>query len=115
MEKAKDNLLKENCPDVLQSDIHIGYHRGHRPLSGVTGTFGAPDIVSIHHLHLHVIVQPYWYLRFFKYPAWFPGMWVSDKWLLAKLGVEVPMDDDEEVSESLNAANGSVGHATESS
>jgi hypothetical protein len=108
MEKVKNNLLRENYPDIPQSEVHIGYHRGHRPLNSIVDTFSAPDIISIHHLHLHVIVQPYWYLKLFKYPSWFPGIWVSDKWLLAKLGVDIAKND-EEAPGSLTAVNGAIG------
>ena len=44
-----------------------------------------PDIVSVHHLHLHVIVEPKLVLRIFKYPAWFRFMWMSDKKVMAEM------------------------------
>lgn len=37
-----------------------------------------PDIVSVHHLHLHVIVEPGFWLWMFKYPRWLPLMWCED-------------------------------------
>ncbi len=75
MNEVKQQLLQQYCPDVPLSDIHSGYHRGRRPL---IGTIYYPDIVSIHHLHLHVIVKPRTILKLFKYPPWLPLMWKSD-------------------------------------
>ena len=47
--------------------------------------FQFPDIISVHHLHLHVIIEPSWFAWLLKYPWWFPWMWVSDEWVLKKL------------------------------
>ncbi|KAF2181132.1 histidine triad-like motif-containing protein [Zopfia rhizophila CBS 207.26] len=76
LEDVKTLLLERYCPDVSPSVIHSGYHRGRRPL---VGSLFWPDIVSIHHLHLHVIVETQWYMKLFKYPAWLPLMWKSDE------------------------------------
>jgi len=67
------------CPDAPPSAVHAGYHRGRRPL---LGTVYFPDIVSIHHLHLHVIVQPRRTVAFFKYPLWLRLMWKADSAVL---------------------------------
>lgn len=82
LDAVKRELLRLFYPDLPSSQIHAGYHRGHRPM---LGRFGLPDIVSIHHLHLHVIIYPFSLLKLFKYPAWFPLMWVSDEWLLKNI------------------------------
>lgn len=84
MDEAKRTLLQERYPDVPSSQIHSGYHRGRRPL---IGNFYYPDIISIHHLHLHVIVKPKRMLLWFKYPPWLRLMWKSD----AKVLQEVEM------------------------
>lgn len=81
MDRVKEQLLKGNYPDVPRSAIHCGYHRGRRHL---IGPIVLPDIVSVHHLHLHVIVQPRFILRIFKYPNWFRPMWVSDQRVMAQ-------------------------------
>lgn len=44
-----------------------------------------PDIVSVHHLHLHVIVEPRLVLRVFKYPAWLRFMWVGDERVMGEV------------------------------
>ncbi|KAI0527753.1 hypothetical protein F5B22DRAFT_582188 [Xylaria bambusicola] len=75
MDRVKNHLIAQHCTDVPSSAIISGYHRGRRPL---LGNIYYPDIISIHHLHLHVIVRPRWILRVFKYPAWLPLMWKSD-------------------------------------
>ncbi|KAI1164937.1 hypothetical protein F5B18DRAFT_218903 [Nemania serpens] len=75
MDRVKNHLIDEHCAGVPRQAIISGYHRGRRPL---VGKIYYPDIVSIHHLHLHVIVQPYWLLWLFKYPGWLPLMWKSD-------------------------------------
>ncbi|KAI1288697.1 hypothetical protein F5Y03DRAFT_80559 [Xylaria venustula] len=75
MDRVKNQLISQHCPTVPRSSILAGYHRGRRPL---VGRIYFPDIVSIHHLHLHVIVRPRFILKLFKYPAWFPLMWKSD-------------------------------------
>lgn len=93
-----------------RSDVYTGYHRGHRALGGLFGTFGWPDIVSIHHMHLHVIVQPYWYTPWFKYPFWLPIMWVSDAWVWRRLnsagGLQIESRDTN-VTESVGKTTGS--------
>ncbi|KAG9252734.1 uncharacterized protein F5Z01DRAFT_224310 [Emericellopsis atlantica] len=78
IDKVKKLLLDRHCPDHKNWTIHSGYHRGRRPISLLNG-FYWPDIISIHHLHLHVIVEPFWTLWLFKYPTWLPFMWKSDR------------------------------------
>ncbi|KAI1195711.1 hypothetical protein F5X97DRAFT_326275 [Nemania serpens] len=75
MDRVKIHLIDEHCAGVPRQSIISGYHRGRRPL---LGKIHYPDIVSIHHLHLHVIARPHWLLRLFKYPGWLPLMWKSD-------------------------------------
>ncbi|GAW23047.1 hypothetical protein ANO14919_125950 [Xylariales sp. No.14919] len=75
MDRVKKHLLGQYCAGVPRSAVLSGYHRGRRPL---VGTIYYPDIVSIHHLHLHVIVRPKWIWRLIKYPSWLPLMWKSD-------------------------------------
>ncbi|KAK3328046.1 hypothetical protein B0T19DRAFT_423535 [Cercophora scortea] len=78
MDAVKHLLVSQHCPDLLGSgQVIAGYHRGRRPLLGST-TIYYPDVVSVHHLHLHVIVRPYVLKRLFKYPAWLPLLWKSD-------------------------------------
>ncbi|KAI0884139.1 uncharacterized protein GGS22DRAFT_194746 [Annulohypoxylon maeteangense] len=67
MIELKEKLLKKNCPKVSPADVHTGFHRGRRVL---IGNIFWPDIISIHHLHMHVIVGPRFWLKFFKYPPW---------------------------------------------
>ena len=76
MDRIKKELLKANFPDRSPKEIHSGYHRGRR---GLIGPIILPDIVSVHHLHLHVIVEPRFMLRMFKYPVWLRLMWMSDE------------------------------------
>ena len=76
MDAAKHLLLQRYFPDTPPSSIHSGYHRGRRRLFG---PIIWPDIISVHHLHLHVIVEPRVMLRLFKYPAWMRWMWLSDE------------------------------------
>ena len=81
LDEVKELLLKRHCPSVPRSSIHCGYHRGRRQL---IGSIILPDIVSVHHLHLHVIVEPKTILRIFKYPTWFRFMWKSDEKVMAE-------------------------------
>lgn len=81
MNRIKKKLLKKNFPDRSPDDIHSGYHRGRRHLFG---PIILPDIVSIHHLHLHVIVEPRFVLKMFKYPVWLRLMWMSDERVMAE-------------------------------
>ncbi|KAI2467904.1 HIT-like domain-containing protein [Annulohypoxylon bovei var. microspora] len=75
MIELKKQLLKQNCPTVSPADVHTGFHRGRRVL---LGDIYWPDIISIHHLHMHVIVEPRFWLKFFKYPPWLSLMWKSE-------------------------------------
>ncbi|KAH7080616.1 hypothetical protein BKA63DRAFT_248056 [Paraphoma chrysanthemicola] len=81
-EKTKQRLLSQHCADVSPSDVHSGYHRGRRVL---IGNIYYPDTISIHHIHLHIIVEPRPLLKFFKYPPWLPLMWKSDRTVMAEL------------------------------
>lgn len=55
---------------------------------GGTGGVHWPDIVSVHHVHLHVIVEPRPLLWLFKYPPWLPLMWKSDDAVLRRWEAE---------------------------
>lgn len=76
MNVVKEQLLHKHFPNIQQSAVLAGFHRGRRHFHGPV-IF--PDIVSIHHLHLHVIIEPFTAMALFKYPSWFRFMWVSDK------------------------------------
>ncbi|KAI1206317.1 HIT-like protein [Annulohypoxylon truncatum] len=76
MIKVKKHLLEKHCPMVSPTDVHTGFHRGRRVL---LGDIYWPDIISIHHLHMHVIVEPQFWLKFFKYPPWLSLMWKSEE------------------------------------
>ncbi|KAI0543239.1 hypothetical protein GGR58DRAFT_14832 [Xylaria digitata] len=82
MDRVKKHLIKEHCVGIPRSAILSGYHRGRRPL---IGKIYYPDIISIHHLHLHVIVRPRLILQIFKYPVWLPLMWKSDTSVLQEV------------------------------
>jgi hypothetical protein len=79
MDRFKKNLLRDHYATVPSSEIHSGYHRGHRPM---VGNFGLPDIISIHHLHLHVIIKPNTVLKYTKYGSFASQIFVSDDWVL---------------------------------
>ena len=79
---VKELLIQRHCPYVRPSSIHSGYHRGRRRL---IGKIFLPDIVSIHHIHLHVIVRPRLLPKIFKYPPWVPLMWKSDKRIMKEV------------------------------
>ncbi|OTB00446.1 hypothetical protein M426DRAFT_26587 [Hypoxylon sp. CI-4A] len=82
----KKRLLRENCPTVSSANVHTGFHRGRRIL---IGGFYWPDIVSIHHLHMHVIVEPRFWLKFAKYPPWLPLMWKSEEQVEQELSKKI--------------------------
>ena len=82
MNKVKDELLETHFSAMPRSSVHCGYHRGRRYL---IEPVILSDIVSIHHLHLHIIVEPKIALRIFKYPGWFLFMWKSDKKVMVKI------------------------------
>ncbi|KAI8966187.1 hypothetical protein F5Y11DRAFT_354582 [Daldinia sp. FL1419] len=82
MVELGQQLLENYCPDVPPADVHMGFHRGRRVLFG---SIYWPDIVSIHHLHMHVIVEPHFWLKLFKYPPWLPLMWKSEKQVVREL------------------------------
>ena len=88
LDKVKWHLLEKHCPDVSERKIHAGYHRGRRPMFGTR--YYWPDIISVHHLHLHVIVEPRWWMRWFKYPNWLGLMWKSDEALLKDIRMKTP-------------------------
>lgn len=81
MQQAKQRLIQGHYPDIDPASIHTGYHRGHRP---IFGAWGFPDIISVHHLHLHVIIEPRPMQKWLKYPAWNPLMWINDDVVFAR-------------------------------
>lgn len=81
LDNVKKHLLQAYYPDIPKEHVHSGYHRGHRPM---VGTLGLPDIISVHHLHLHVIVYPFSILKMFKYPNWLSLMWANDEEILQR-------------------------------
>ncbi|KAL6789789.1 hypothetical protein J3E68DRAFT_412371 [Trichoderma sp. SZMC 28012] len=87
MDELKRLLLKNHDDDVPPSEIHSGYHRGGRIFFGRFRflRFRFPDTISVHHLHLHVIVRPESLKKWFKYPPWLPLMWKSDETLLREV------------------------------
>ncbi|KAL7931667.1 HIT-like domain-containing protein [Trichoderma chlorosporum] len=82
MDEAKRRVLQDEYPGIHPSEVHCGYHRGRRPL---IGKYFYPDTISVHHLHLHVIVRTQFWLKMFKYPSWLPLMWKSDQTVLQAL------------------------------
>ncbi|KAI2641409.1 HIT-like protein [Hypomontagnella submonticulosa] len=82
MVALKNQLVKQSCPAVPSANVHIGFHRGRRIL---LGNVYWPDIISIHHLHMHVIVEPHFWSKFFKYPPWLPLMWKSEEQVVREL------------------------------
>ncbi|KAI1464520.1 uncharacterized protein F4812DRAFT_462578 [Daldinia caldariorum] len=89
MVKLGERLLEQNCPAVPRTNIHMGFHRGRRILFG---DIYWPDIVSIHHLHMHVLVEPRFWLKLFKYPSWLPLMWKSEKKVMRDLETSCKSD-----------------------
>lgn len=79
MDNVKEQLIREHYPNIQRPTILAGYHRGRRQF---IGPIIFPDIISIHHLHLHVIVEPRASMALFKYPTWLPFMFVSDETVL---------------------------------
>jgi hypothetical protein len=102
MNAAKVHLLEKYCPDLIGSpNIAAGYHRGRRPF---LGTIYYPDIVSVHHLHLHVIVQPHLLKRLFKYPPWLPLLWKSDTAVMRQAkGKDYVTGDDCSATQALSS------------
>lgn len=93
MDIVKHRLLQEICPDLSLSEIHSGYHRGRR---AIFGNIYYPDIISIRHLHLHVIIRPRLLPRLFEYPAHLSFIWKSDAEVMQtiqKLGGEASEKD----------------------
>ncbi|KAK2594838.1 hypothetical protein QQS21_007466 [Conoideocrella luteorostrata] len=78
MKSVKQMILAAQPQPIPPSTIHSGYHRGRRTL----GPIILPDIISVHHLHLHVMVEPPIFIRIFKYPSWLRLMWLSDEKVL---------------------------------
>ncbi|KAL6864522.1 HIT-like domain-containing protein [Trichoderma novae-zelandiae] len=56
MGRVRDSLVQRHCPNIPPEKIHCGYHRGQRPNDYMP--LRMPDIISVKHLHLHVIAEP---------------------------------------------------------
>lgn len=74
MDRLEQHILQTQYPQFSPSDIHSGYHRGRRPL---VGDIYYPDIISVHHLHRHVIIKPTFFAKYFKYSKCIPLLWKS--------------------------------------
>ncbi len=86
MDDVKRYLIEQHVgdgssPSRPRPRIHAGYHRGRRRLFASSSVY-YPDVVSVHHLHLHVIVRPRLASYLFKHPFWLPLMWKSDETVL---------------------------------
>ncbi|OAA60823.1 Histidine triad-like motif-containing protein [Cordyceps fumosorosea ARSEF 2679] len=73
MDRVKEHLLETIASLELRLSVHSGYHRGRRHLFR---DIYLPDIISIHHLHLHVVVKSRLLPKILKY--WNPLLWKSD-------------------------------------
>lgn len=82
MEKLRQDVIQVMFPDVPSSDIHSGYHRGTHP---VVGGRLFLDVVPVPHLHLHVIIKPYWILKHTLYPPWNSSIWKSQELALKEV------------------------------
>lgn len=82
LDTVKDQLLRKHFPNIQRSAVLAGFHRGRRHFHG---PIMFPDIVSIHHLHLHIIIEPFKTLALFKYPSWFRFMWISDQAIMEQV------------------------------
>lgn len=82
MEKLRQDVIQVMFPDVPPSDIHSGYHRGTHP---VVGDRLFLNMVKVPHLHLHLIIKPYWILKHTLYPPWNSSIWKSQELALKEV------------------------------
>ncbi|KAK6501437.1 Histidine triad nucleotide-binding protein 3 [Arthrobotrys musiformis] len=107
----REQLLGIHYPDITPATrnhrVRSGFHRGERDVH-IAGPlkFRIPDVISVKHLHLHVIVDVDSTMKSLKYPMWNELVFAKSETVLKRL-------EDEESKSKTTTTNGNaaIGHA----
>ncbi|KAF3914574.1 hypothetical protein ABW21_db0203836 [Orbilia brochopaga] len=71
---VRDQMLLEYHPDITPATRHrvrSGFHRGSRQIVSLGPLrITLPEVISVKHLHMHVIVDLNTNIGYMKYPLW---------------------------------------------
>ncbi|KAK6518133.1 hypothetical protein TWF506_005294 [Arthrobotrys conoides] len=106
---VREQLLGVHYPDLTPAAryhrLRSGFHRGRRDIHLVGPVkFHVPDVISVKHLHLHVIVDVESTIRGMKYPLWNELIFAKSELVLKKL------EDEERRLKATGRNNAETGH-----
>ncbi|KAK6532568.1 hypothetical protein TWF281_006752 [Arthrobotrys megalospora] len=89
----REQLLATHYPDLTPVSRHYrlrsGFHRGERDVHLLGPVkFHVPDVISVKHLHLHVIVDLNSMIKGLKYPMWNEFIFAKSETVLKRLEEE---------------------------
>ncbi|KAF3929957.1 hypothetical protein AA313_de0205929 [Arthrobotrys entomopaga] len=92
----RDQLLQTHHPDITAANraqrVRSGFHRGGRDIEILRMMkISLPDIISVKHLHLHVIVDLLTTKGYLKYPLWNEMVFITSEAVLKRLENEEKM------------------------
>ena len=87
---VREQLLGVHYPDLTPDTryhrLRSGFHRGRRDIQVVGPVkFHVPDVISVKHLHLHVIVDVDSTVKGMKYPLWNELIFAKSETVLKRL------------------------------
>ncbi|KAK6341423.1 hypothetical protein TWF696_008499 [Orbilia brochopaga] len=104
---VRDQLVLEHHPDITPATRHrvrSGFHRGSRKINVVGPLkFTLPEVISVKHLHMHVITDLNTNIGYLKYPLWNPLIFITAEEVLKRL-------ESEEKAVNGGPADGSQSH-----
>jgi len=89
MLETRETLLAKHFPEITSENrnqrVRSGFHRGSRNIFLILGfSVHVSDIISVKHLHLHVIIDVD-NIGFFKFPVWNEFVFVQSDTVLRRL------------------------------
>ncbi|KAF3192683.1 hypothetical protein TWF788_000288 [Orbilia oligospora] len=107
---VREQLLAVHYPDLTPATryhrLRTGFHRGRRDLHLVGPfKFHVPDVISVKHLHLHVIVDVDSTIRGMKYPLWNELIFAKSELVLKRL------EDEDKKLKATGETSAETGHA----
>lgn len=111
---VREQLLAIHYPDITPANryyrLRSGFHRGARDVHLLGPVkFHLPDVISVKHLHLHVIVDINSPIKGLKYPMWNEFVFAKGETVLKRLEEEDRTSKDMPVLQSASN-NLNTGH-----
>ncbi|KAK6543659.1 hypothetical protein TWF694_000399 [Orbilia ellipsospora] len=110
---VREQLLQTHYPDLTSANraqrLRSGFHRGGRDIQLFKSwKISLPDVISVKHLHLHVIVDLLASVGYLKYPLWNEVVFIKSETVLKRL------EDEEKRERNTTTREATVGSSNES-